>query len=77
MAAAWKVGVVFIIENNLYGEYTPLRDTTPLDDLAERAKAYGMPGVIVDGQDVDAVHAAVDRGGRRGRAPATGRRCSR
>ena len=42
-AAAWKVGIVFIVENNLYGEYTPLRDTTPLDDLAERAKAYGIP----------------------------------
>ena len=65
-AAAWKVGIVFIVENNLYGEYTPLRDTTPLDDLAERAKAYGIPGVIVDGQDVDAVHAAVSRGGRPG-----------
>ena len=41
MAAVWKVAVVFVIENNLYGEYTPLRETTPLDDLAERAKAYG------------------------------------
>jgi pyruvate dehydrogenase E1 component alpha subunit len=53
------VPVVFIVENNLYGEYTPLRDTTPLDDLAERAKGYAMPGVIVDGQDVDAVFQAV------------------
>ena len=44
MAAAWKFGVVFVIENNLYGEYTPLRDSTPIDDLAERAKSYGMPG---------------------------------
>ena len=39
MAAVWKVPVVFVIENNLYGEYSPLRETTPLDDLAERAKA--------------------------------------
>src|SRR5206468_11053685 len=59
MAAVWKAPVVFIIENNLYGEYSPVRDTTPLDDLAERAKGYGIPGVIVDGQDVDAVHEAV------------------
>jgi acetoin:2,6-dichlorophenolindophenol oxidoreductase subunit alpha len=68
VAAVWKVGVVFIIENNLYGEYTPLRETTPLDDLAERAKAYAIPGVIVDGQDVDAVHAAVSDAVARGRA---------
>ena len=45
MAAVWKAPVVFIIENNLYGEYSPMRETTPLDDLAERAKAYAMPGV--------------------------------
>ena len=71
-AATWKVGVVFIVENNLYGEYTPLRETTPVDDLAERAKGYAIPGVVVDGQDVDAVHeavsVAVDRG-RRGDGP--------
>lgn len=68
IAAAWKVGIVFIVENNLYGEYTPLRETTPLDDLAERAKAYAIPGVIVDGQDVDAVHAAVSTAVARARA---------
>src|SRR5262249_16112833 len=59
IASAWSVGVVFIVENNLYGEYTPLPETTPVDDLAERAKGYAIPGVVVDGQDVDAVHAAV------------------
>jgi acetoin:2,6-dichlorophenolindophenol oxidoreductase subunit alpha len=72
MAAVWKAPVVFVIENNLYGEYSPLRETTPLDDLAERAKSYAIPGVIVDGQDIDAVHAAVpeavDRA-RRGDGP--------
>jgi acetoin:2,6-dichlorophenolindophenol oxidoreductase subunit alpha len=68
VAATWKVGVVFIVENNLYGEYTPLRESTPLDDLADRAKAYAIPGVIVDGQDVDAVHAAVAEAVARGRA---------
>jgi TPP-dependent pyruvate/acetoin dehydrogenase alpha subunit len=60
MASVWKAPVVFVIENNLYGEYSPLRDTTPLDDLAERAKAHAMPGVIVDGQDVDAVRKTVE-----------------
>ncbi len=68
MAATWKVPVVFVVENNLYGEYTPMRDTTPLDDLAERAKAYAMPGVIVDGQDVEVVNAAVAEAVARARA---------
>jgi pyruvate dehydrogenase E1 component alpha subunit len=68
IAAAWKVGIVFIVENNLYGEYTPMRETTPLDDLADRAKAHAMPGFVVDGQDVDAVHDAVATAVARGRA---------
>jgi TPP-dependent pyruvate/acetoin dehydrogenase alpha subunit len=68
MAATWKIGIVFIIENNLYGEYTPLRETTPLDDLAERARGYAMPGLVVDGQDVDAVYSAVSEAVARGRA---------
>jgi pyruvate dehydrogenase E1 component alpha subunit len=68
IAATFKVGVVFIIENNLYGEYTPLRESTNIDDLADRAKAHGMPGVIVDGQDVDTVHAAAQEAVARARA---------
>jgi pyruvate dehydrogenase E1 component alpha subunit len=60
MAAVWKAPVVFIVENNLYGEYSPVRATTPIDDLAERAKSYDIPGVVVDGQDIEAVHAAVE-----------------
>ena len=60
--------MVFIVSNNLYGEYSPLRDTTPIDDLARRAEPYGMPGVIVDGQDVEAVHAATSRAVERARA---------
>ena len=72
LASVWKAPVVFIVENNLYGEYSPLRDTTSVDDIAERAKANGLPGLIVDGQDVDAVHAAVLEAverGRRGEGP--------
>ena len=68
VAATWKIPVVFVIENNLYGEYTPLRESTPIDDLAERSKSYGIPGVIVDGQDVDAVYAAVGEAAARARA---------
>jgi TPP-dependent pyruvate/acetoin dehydrogenase alpha subunit len=72
MASVWGAPVVFIIENNLYGEYSPLRSTTATEDLARRADPFGIPGVIVDGQDVDAVYeaagAAIDRA-RSGRGP--------
>lgn len=70
MAAVWSAPVVFIIENNLYGEYSPVRATTPLDDLAERAKSYAIPGSVVDGQDVEAVHAAVQAAVDRARSGA-------
>ncbi|HEU0242806.1 MAG TPA: thiamine pyrophosphate-dependent dehydrogenase E1 component subunit alpha [Candidatus Limnocylindrales bacterium] len=72
MAAVWKAPVVFIIANNLYGEYSPLMTTTPIADLARRADPYAFPGIVVDGQDVDMVHAAtvdaVERA-RRGEGP--------
>jgi pyruvate dehydrogenase E1 component alpha subunit len=68
MAAVWQAPVVFIVANNLYGEYSPVRMTTPIDDLARRADPYGMPGVIVDGQDVEAVHAATSEAVARARA---------
>jgi TPP-dependent pyruvate/acetoin dehydrogenase alpha subunit len=68
MASVWKAPVVFVIENNLYGEYSPLRETTPVDDLAERARAHAMPGVILDGQDVDAVYETVSTALARARA---------
>lgn len=59
MAAIWKAPVVFIVENNLYGEYTPLAESTSVVDLVERAAAYRMPASIVDGQDVDVVFNSV------------------
>lgn len=68
MASVWKAPVVFIIENNLYGEYSALRDTTPIDDLARRADPFDIPGVIVDGQDIDAVHRAVTESIERARS---------
>jgi TPP-dependent pyruvate/acetoin dehydrogenase alpha subunit len=67
MAAVWQAPVVFIVVNNLYGEYSPVRMTTPIDDLARRADPYGMPGIIVDGQDVEAVHAATSQAVARAR----------
>lgn len=68
MAAVWKAPVVFIITNNLYGEYSPLLTTTPIADLARRADPYGFPGIVVDGQDADAVHTATTEAVERARA---------
>jgi pyruvate dehydrogenase E1 component alpha subunit len=67
MAAVWQAPVVFIIANNLYGEFSPLRHTTPIDDLARRADPFGIPGVIVDGQDVEAVERATSEAVARAR----------
>jgi len=58
MAAALKLPVVFICENNEYGEYTPRDKTMAITDVVDRAVGYGMPGVIVDGMDAVAVFEA-------------------
>lgn len=68
MAAVWKLPVLFICENNLYGEYSVWSKTTPIEDIATRAAAYAMPGVIVDGQDTEAVYTVVKSAGDRARA---------
>jgi TPP-dependent pyruvate/acetoin dehydrogenase alpha subunit len=59
MAAVWKLPVIFFCENNMYAATTPAKDSHGQPDVAKRAAGYGMPGVIVDGQDVDAVYDAV------------------
>jgi pyruvate dehydrogenase E1 component alpha subunit len=72
LAGLWKLPVIFFCENNLYGEGTPQDKQAPVADLAIRAAGYGMPGVIVNGNDVLAVYeaaaAAVERG-RSGQGP--------
>lgn len=68
MAAVWKAPVIFVIENNLYAEYSPVEDTTAVRDLVDRAKAHAMSGAIVDGQDVHAVYDAVVQAADRARA---------
>ncbi len=55
LASVWRLPVVFVCENNLYGEYSPIAATTPVSDIAARASSYAMPGVIVDGNDLSAV----------------------
>ena len=55
-AAVWDLPVIFVCENNGYAEFTSQANHMRLTDIAERAASYGMPGVIVDGMDVEAVH---------------------
>src|SRR5262249_57753354 len=71
MAALWKLPVVYVCENNLYGEYTPCGETIA-GDIVARPKALGVHAESVDGQDVQAVNAAMRRlvgRARRGREP--------
>jgi pyruvate dehydrogenase E1 component alpha subunit len=58
-ASVWKVPVVYIIQNNQYAISVPLKKQTNSINLAVKAKAYGMPGLYVDGNDVFAMHAAL------------------
>lgn len=68
LAAIWKLPVVFVCENNQYGEYSRIDITTPIEDLADRSASYGIPGVIVDGQDPDAVEQAMNEALARARS---------
>jgi pyruvate dehydrogenase E1 component alpha subunit len=56
MAAIWDLPVVYVCENNLYAASTPFFKAFKIQNVADRAAAYGMPGVIVDGNDVEAVY---------------------
>ncbi len=57
LASVWSLPVVFVCENNRYGEATPVEYALAADHVADRAAAYRMPGVIADGQDVLDVYA--------------------
>lgn len=67
MAASWRLPVIFVLENNKYGEYSPQARTTPIERLADRADSYGMPGLQVDGNDVVTVREATRRAADRAR----------
>jgi TPP-dependent pyruvate/acetoin dehydrogenase alpha subunit len=58
LAQVWALPVIFVCENNLYGEFSHIRHTTPYEDLVIRAQGYAMANVSVDGNDVEAVYAA-------------------
>jgi len=72
LGACWRLPVVYVCENNLYGVSTRQTDAMKITDIADRAAGYGFPGVVVDGNDVVAVREAaaeaVDRA-RRGGGP--------
>jgi pyruvate dehydrogenase E1 component alpha subunit len=72
LAAIWRLPVIFVVENNHYGEYSPVELTTPITRLADRAASYGMPGIYVDGNDVTAMRDAAEnavRLAREGKGP--------
>lgn len=72
MASIWKLPVVFVCENNGYGMSTSTKRSTAVENIADRAAAYNMPGVIVDGNNLsdvaEAAHEAIERA-RRGEGP--------
>jgi pyruvate dehydrogenase E1 component alpha subunit len=60
LAAVWRLPVVFVCENNWYMEYTPIGDVIPVErPAADRAAAYGLPALVVDGNDVAAVQQVI------------------
>ena len=73
LAAIWKAPVIYVCENNQYAISVPVWRSTSVRDIATRAVSYGIPGVVVDGNDVVAVYKAakwaVERA-RRGEGPA-------
>jgi pyruvate dehydrogenase E1 component alpha subunit len=68
VAALWKLPMLYVCENNSYGVNTPVADAVSVKDVAERAAAYGVPGVVVDGNDVLAVYEVAEAAVRRARA---------
>jgi acetoin:2,6-dichlorophenolindophenol oxidoreductase subunit alpha len=69
LAAVWKLPVVFVCENNLYMEYTPIAAVTAVPNpAADRASAYNIPASLVDGNDVLVMRDAVGEAAERGRA---------
>lgn len=67
LASAWKLPVIFVNENNGYGISCPTCKSMAVTDIADRAAAYDIPGVVVDGNDVLAVYEAVSEAVKRAR----------
>jgi pyruvate dehydrogenase E1 component alpha subunit len=67
IAASWKLPMIYVCENNLYAAQTSAASTHALSDVAARAAGYGIPGIIVDGNDIFAVNQAALRAVQRAR----------
>src|SRR4029078_4785511 len=61
LASLWKVPAVFVLENNHWAESTPAKQQIPIEDLEQRAVAFGMHSTKFDGQDVEAVYKAAKK----------------
>ncbi|MDQ3066189.1 MAG: thiamine pyrophosphate-dependent enzyme [Actinomycetota bacterium] len=59
LAQLWKVPALFVLEMNAWAESTPMSQHAPIEDFSQRAVAFGMTSIDVDGQDVEAVYAAI------------------
>ena len=68
LASIWNLPVIFLCENNQYAVTTSFRDSVAVENISDRASAYDMPGVLVDGQDVLAMYEATVQAVERGRA---------
>jgi len=68
LAAIWKLPVIFVCENNQYAMSMSVKRAFPVKDIAQRAAAYAMPGVVVDGNDILAVYEAVSQAVDRARS---------
>ena len=68
LAAVWKLPVIFVCQNNLYAELTPIEDTMNIAEVRERALAYNIPGLRIDGNDPEEVYATVTAAADRARA---------
>jgi acetoin:2,6-dichlorophenolindophenol oxidoreductase subunit alpha len=67
LAALWNLPVIFVCQNNLYAESTPQRDHQKIQNISIRGESYGIPGVMVDGNDLLMVYQAVREGVERAR----------
>src|SRR4030095_5405859 len=67
LAAVWRLPVLFVVENNQYGLSTPTSEQYACRDLADRGLGYGIPGVVVDGNDLLAVYRSVVEAAERAR----------
>jgi pyruvate dehydrogenase E1 component alpha subunit len=73
LAAIWKLPIIFVVENNGYAQFTAQARHQTVKNIADRAPGYGMPGIVVDGNDVIAVYKAAESAvaqARKGKGPA-------